>query len=183
MKKLPQWLLLNDRTEGVLVKSVLSMCMLLIMAACAGAGGNSMNKSLVAKVLLSSSNCGVMSKGASLSVVSSGDELDKVNPQLASFARKALGENFNTVFDSELVMQINMGMKPTGGYRLALAEDVSVSEDSWVNIGVKWNIPEKGAMLTQALTSPCMLVAIPKQKYVGIRILDQAGKIKLQTSM
>lgn len=142
-----------------------------------------MDKRLSAKVLLSSSNCGVMSKDASLSVITSGAELVKANTQLASMARKALGESFNTVFDRELVVQINMGLKSTGGYRLALTEDVYVSEDSWVNMGLKWNTPSKGAMLTQALTSPCLLVAIPKQEYRGIRIIDQAGKIHLQMSL
>jgi hypothetical protein len=182
MHKLSRFFLIKRKRDS-LVKMTLSLCLLLIMTACVGAGNNSMNKRLSARVLLSSSSCGVMEEGASLSIISSEEELAKGSPRLASLARKALGENFNTVFDREQVIQINMGLKRTGGYSLALTEDGTILEDNWANIGLRWNIPPKGAMLTQVLTSPCLLVAIPKQEYAGIRVVDQTGKIRLQMSL
>jgi len=153
--------------------------LLVMLAACAGAGNSSMKESLSVRLLMSSSHCGVMDKEAGLSIISSGNEMEKATSRIA---RDALGDSFNTVFDRELVIQINMGLKPTGGYSLALTEDVYISKDNWVVIGLRWNIPPKGAMLTQALTSPCLLVAIPKRKYEGISVIDQTGEIRLQMS-
>lgn len=164
------------------MKITFSLSLILIMTACVGSGNSSMNK-VTTRVLLSSPNCGVMNEDASLSIISSGDEFLKGKPRLANLTRKMLGKNYNMVFEHELVMLINMGLRRTGGYSLALTDDVYISEDNWAIVGLRWNIPQKGAMLTQSLTSPCLLVAISKRKYEGIRILDQTKKVQLQVTL
>ena len=70
-------------------------------------------------------------------------------------------------------MQIMMGRKSTGGYSLALSAAQTMMEDGWAVIPVQWNVPAEGMMLTQALTSPCLFIAIPRQQYRGIRIVDK----------
>lgn len=164
------------------LKHCLYLCMLVFISACAGAG-SVMNQNPLVTSLAVNANCGVMDKAASLSVIPSIDALATQSAELASLVKKSHGDNMDSIFEKDLVLQINMGMKSTGGYRLGLTGNGSVDEDDWLVLSIEWGIPAKGAMLTQAITSPCLLLATPMQAYKGIRVLDQTGKTRLKASL
>lgn len=165
------------------LKRCFYLCMLVFLSACAGAGSSTMNQNPVVTTLVSNANCGSMEKEASLSIIPSMDALATQAALLGSLERSSHGENMDAVFEKDLVLQINMGMKPTGGYRLGLTNNGRVDEDSWLVLSIVWGVPAKGTMLTQVITSPCLLLATPRQAYKGIRVLDQTGKTRLQLSL
>jgi len=86
-------------------------------------------------------------------------------------------------FNQSNLLKVNMGRQNTGGYWLKLASDhASINEDFLV-IRVDWHTPPKGVMLTQALTSPCLFIKLPKAGFKGIRVLDQKDNDKLSARL
>jgi hypothetical protein len=77
------------------------------------------------------------------------------------------------------VLLVAMGQKNTGGYAVDLADNEAVVEAGVLNISVQWREPRRGMMVTQALTSPCMLLRIPRVMFERIEIKDQSGATRL----
>jgi hypothetical protein len=64
-------------------------------------------------------------------------------------------------FDSEMVVGVFMGSRPTAGYSVMIT---SVSErDGALVVGYSERSPRPGAMTAQVLTFPYHLVAVPKR--------------------
>jgi hypothetical protein len=75
-----------------------------------------------------------------------------------------------------------MGIQKSGGYSLDLAEEASTVKDKTATIHVSWIQPEEGAFVTQALTSPCLLLKIEKGDYHTIQVKDQFGNIRITST-
>jgi hypothetical protein len=81
-------------------------------------------------------------------------------------------------FDAEHVVDIQMGQKPTGGYGIELAEPHATLNDGEALIRLRWIEAAPGAIVTQILTSPCLIIALPKGAYEKIAITDENGKVR-----
>ena len=81
-------------------------------------------------------------------------------------------------FDAEHVVDIQMGQKPTGGYGIELAETHATVSDGEALIRLRWIEPAAGAIVTQILTSPCLIIALPKGAYEKIAITDENGEVR-----
>jgi hypothetical protein len=77
------------------------------------------------------------------------------------------------------VLLVAMGQKNTGGYAVDLAADEAHIRQKVLQISVQWREPGKGMMVTQALTSPCLLLKLPKAQFERIEIKDQRGVVRL----
>ncbi len=155
---------------------------LMALSACAGSGHAPETERLAARQLLSSVHCAATSSQASLTVITTDQQLDRVLAGIARSSGHGVDDQFRSAFARDLIVLVSMGRKRTGGYSLGLA-DKALLQDGWAVLPVTWNIPAQGMMLTQALTSPCLLMAIPRQHYKGIRVLDQHGRVRLQTPL
>jgi hypothetical protein len=82
----------------------------------------------------------------------------------------------------EGVLLVAMGQKNTGGYSVDLANQEAVIDGGVLQVAVQWREPKKGMMVTQALTSPCLLLKIPNAEFDRIEIKDQSGAIRLSAS-
>jgi len=82
-------------------------------------------------------------------------------------------------FEREGVLLIRMGEKPSGGYALALSPERSCVRDRTAYVAVQWIEPQKGAMVTQALTRPYLLARMRKGEYQRIVVVDQHGHERL----
>ncbi len=166
-----------------ILKSLMTMFpVIMLLSACAGAGDEAVPSQIPIRVLFSSAHCAASAAKPSLSVLSSQRQWDESMMQLS----KISGHTDDTIrvsFTNEVVVQVNMGQKPTGGYSLKLAQEEAALDDGWVNIQLQWKQPAQGMMLTQALTSPCVMLALPRHDYQGIRVLDQTGKLRLETAL
>ena len=86
-------------------------------------------------------------------------------------------------FDAEHVVTIQMGQKPTGGYGIELADPYARFGTSESFIRLRWIEPAPGAIVTQILTSPCLIIALPKGAYEKIAITDENGNVREKISV
>ncbi len=76
-------------------------------------------------------------------------------------------------------LRLSMGQQPTGGYVVELADrDVRRVDGAW-ELHVVWREPGPDELVTQALTAPCLLLDVPWDEPVPLRILDQHGQDRL----
>jgi hypothetical protein len=78
------------------------------------------------------------------------------------------------------VLMIRMGEKPTGGYRLQLMADTAEVENRTALVPVRWIEPEKGAITTQAITYPYLMIRIPTGSFDRIAVVDQDGTVRFR---
>ncbi|UCD27336.1 MAG: protease complex subunit PrcB family protein [Planctomycetota bacterium] len=86
-------------------------------------------------------------------------------------------------FKRERVLLITMGQKPTGGYLLDLAKRSADVKSATAILPLVWFKPPPGAILPQVITSPCILLSLPKGDYSRIQVMDQTGRIRLQVNI
>jgi hypothetical protein len=83
-------------------------------------------------------------------------------------------------FSREGLLMVAMGQKPTGGYGLELNRKVAVVSDNAAVVSLSWIEPQKGAIVPQLITNPCLVIVLPKGSYSQIRLLDQNAHLRLQ---
>lgn len=72
---------------------------------------------------------------------------------------------------------VEMGMRPTGGYGLAVARAAELRDDTVV-LSATFVSPAPASIRTQALSSPCVLVQLPRGRYAAVEVLDQTGEVR-----
>ena len=80
-------------------------------------------------------------------------------------------------FKAHGALLIEMGRRSTGGYRLSLAERRLAVTGDRAQVQVAWNEPAAGAMVPQIITSPCLLLELPRGDFSAVQVVDQAGKV------
>lgn len=77
------------------------------------------------------------------------------------------------------VIAVYMGRKPTAGYQVSLASSAAkIGENNELTLFVTWIEPPLDALLAQVITSPCILVSIPKGNYSTIQVVDEGGRVR-----
>jgi hypothetical protein len=69
---------------------------------------------------------------------------------------------------------VEMGQRPTGGYGLAVSR-AAVLRGELLILSATFISPGPDRMVSQALTSPCVLVRLPPGRYSTVEVQDQAG--------
>lgn len=72
---------------------------------------------------------------------------------------------------------IEMGLRPTGGYSLAVASTAELRGERVV-LQATFFSPAAGSLRTQALSSPCVLVQLPAGRYATVEVRDPAGAVR-----
>jgi hypothetical protein len=72
---------------------------------------------------------------------------------------------------------IEMGMRPTGGYGIAVARQAVMKGDV-VILNATFVSPAPGSMRTQALSTPCVIVQLPPGRYATVEVQDQTGEVR-----
>lgn len=70
---------------------------------------------------------------------------------------------------------VEMGMRPTGGYGVAVARAAELRDDTVV-LSATFVSPPAASIRTQALSSPCVLVQLPRGRYAAVEVQDQMGE-------
>lgn len=166
-----------------IVKSLIKILpVMLLLSACAGVGDETMPEQLPLRVLFSSTNCTATEQAPSLAILSSQRQWQETMKQLGKISGHT-ESSIKVEFAHEQVLQINMGQKTTGGYSLNLIEGESNIQHGWAQIHLQWNKPAAGMMVTMALTSPCVMLALPRYDYQGFRVFDQSGQLRLEKAL
>lgn len=81
-------------------------------------------------------------------------------------------------FDKWVVAGAFLGRRPTAGYSIDLVRDEAVAKagDSWLVLDVVVNEPPEGAVTAQVLTSPYVLVRLPRGMWEGVHFRGADGK-------
>lgn len=72
---------------------------------------------------------------------------------------------------------IEMGQRPTGGYGLAVSR-AAVLRGELLILSATFVSPGPDGYVSQALTSPCVLVRLPPGRYSSVEVQDQAGAVR-----
>jgi len=86
-------------------------------------------------------------------------------------------------YDREGVLAIWMGRRPTGGYKIELASDKVSVKDGAAIVKVRWIEPSEKAVLTQAITSPCIMIKLTRAGFNRIQAVDQNGILRAETTL
>lgn len=81
------------------------------------------------------------------------------------------------------IVWICMGLKPSGGYALSLAAPVANVSAGVAMITVRWRQPRPGSVVTQQLTSPCLLLSLARDGFHTLQINDEAGRVRASLEM
>lgn len=76
-------------------------------------------------------------------------------------------------FDVYGVLLLEMGQRPTGGYDIDFVPSLSRVINKQAVIYISWNTPDKGVLLTQAMTSPFLMLKIYRADITSIVVVDQ----------
>lgn len=82
-------------------------------------------------------------------------------------------------FSDHGVLLIEMGRRRTGGYSLSLASNHLEVTGDRAQVHVAWIEPDDGAILPQIVTSPCLMLEIPRAGYSLVQVVDQSGIVRL----
>jgi hypothetical protein len=145
----------------------LAALLCLMLTACAVQETDELAGEVSVRALTSGLQCG-KGKGVTIVELDSSQELDARHSAL-------LPDDMASTFNSERVFVISMGLRPTAGYRLSLAHTRARLEHGVVKIPVTWHEPAGGAITAQVITQPCLIVALERRQYTGVRVVDQNG--------
>jgi len=90
-------------------------------------------------------------------------------------------ENFD--FKNYGILFVHMGRQPTGGYALEYVSGHAHISGKTATVVLKWITPDPDAMVTQAITHPCIMLKLPKTGFTRIEIIDQHGRLKAAIEM
>ena len=140
-----------------------------------GAAGTSAGESVAVTPVLASSVCGE-TDGPGLVWMEIRTDLLRTLDRFPNPGRNKISD---IDFGRFAVLGIFMGRCPTGGYRLALADSRARVQNSTAEVRVDWKTPAPGTMVTQMVTSPCLLVQMEKGGYTRIEVMDREGGARL----
>jgi hypothetical protein len=72
---------------------------------------------------------------------------------------------------------VEMGQRRTGGYGVAVSRS-AVLRGGLIILTATFVAPVEGRMVTQAFTSPCVLVRLPEGRYSSVEVQDQSGSVR-----
>ena len=86
-------------------------------------------------------------------------------------------------FNRSGVIVVYMGRHSTAGYQVGLASEAAEISDHNLTLLVSWVEPPVDALVAQVITSPCVLVSIPKGDYSVIRVVDEGDRIRASSKL
>lgn len=79
------------------------------------------------------------------------------------------------------VIVVEMGERPTAGYRLEVREGMSRIEEGTLILALDWLPPAPDAMVAQVVTAPCIVVGAPDGDYGRIEVRDNTLDLRAIT--
>lgn len=84
--------------------------------------------------------------------------------------------------DDHYLLLVSMGQQSSAGYSLTLLSTTAQLIDGVVSLQVAWNSPQADMMVAQVVTEPCLVLALKRQAYEGIQVVDSHGQLKMTLS-
>ncbi|MDH3716073.1 MAG: hypothetical protein OET44_19755 [Gammaproteobacteria bacterium] len=84
-------------------------------------------------------------------------------------------------FETDGLVLIELGRRPTAGYQMHLASQHMVLDKG--DGVITFSVDKPAGPAAQVITSPCLLVAVPRGGYRGVRALSTDTTISVQTDL
>jgi len=78
-------------------------------------------------------------------------------------------------FAQSVVVLVEMGERPTLGYRLGVAEAEAQMVEGHLEVVLEWREPPSDMMVGQMVTSPCLLLKLERGQYREVWFKDAQG--------
>ncbi len=101
---------------------------------------------------------------------------DRMNRRQIGGSAPEWAENFD--FKNYGILFVHMGRQSTGGYALEYVPGHAHISGKTATVVLNWITPDPEAMVTQAITQPCIMLKLPKTGFTRIEIIDQHGRLK-----
>lgn len=141
------------------------------------------DETLSGDILFASQMCNTPDKDPKLTLINDQQTLEQVYAQFQSNTLGAKHPVPNMNFERDTLLLIEMGEKPTGGYQVAYnyRQPIKQMKDH-LAVTVNWLEPDANTITVQMVTSPCVLIRLPKGDYPVIRIYDPNGQLRIDNS-
>lgn len=140
------------------------MLAIVLVAGCAVNRSATATGAPLARQVTESDHCGLTAPG--LVYIDSASDLDKLG-RLPS-GNLAMKKLRMVDLEKEHLVLVGLGQKPTGGYGLTLAS-AEIADDV-LELILEVRSPARGAMVPQALTTPCAIIAISPDDWAQLRV-------------
>ena len=146
------------------VRAVCLLVATLLASGCASSRSETAEGGPLARQITQSAHCGLTAPGHVH--LTSREEVQRLE---ALPGRNLSLETLKTVqFEREHIVLAAIGQKPTGGYSVTL--DSSEIRSGTLKLTVRVSEPAPGTMVTQALTTPCAVIAVTAKGWDDIQI-------------
>ena len=160
------------KSSGAFIRAAASLCLLLSAAGCGLMKTVPEPEDVRISEVRRSIHCGTEQRHAALSYVPTPEDW------LGWQADRGLQiVSADKLPDGPLLL-LEMGQRRTGGYFIEPKPDATIDRDRVMWLAGEWTRPGKDRMVTQMLTSPCVLLSIPPRDYRGFRIIDQNEELR-----
>ncbi|MGO1500241.1 MAG: protease complex subunit PrcB family protein [Marinobacter sp.] len=150
---------------GLPVVSLLAGCALLVGCASSDTAVEKLSEPLGRQVI-QSAHCGLTGPG--LAYVQTAERLQKLLELPTQ--NMAVQQLRQVNLDQEHLLFVTLGEKPTGGYSISLASASLENSENTLRLSMAVRSPAPGTMVTQAITSPCAVVAVRATDWSEIRV-------------
>ena len=140
------------------------------IAACDTLAPASKSTPIYAEVIFQSSQCRAETTAPRLEAVSNQQQLDSL---LREFNRHILGNEpapYLVDFRSTNTLLLEMGYRPTAGYRLSINEAMISVKNNEAVVLAQWDEPPEDSMQAQVITSPCAIFTLPRGDYSRVTV-------------
>lgn len=105
--------------------------------------------------------------------------LQSPGPQSQELQAKAIPPALDVEvnFDKEQAVVVALGQMPSPGYGISLDGADASLQDGVVNLPVKFSRPNPDALYAQVMTSPCLVLNLPKGDYTKVVAGDMTASV------
>jgi hypothetical protein len=160
---------------GAAVRACAALAAVVLLGAKGRCGAD---REVPVEVVVAASQCGGEGEGVTVRRLASDQELRgeaRAGDEIRGSARQQL-EDPAPDFEREAVLLVSMGQQRSAGYAVELARPVALVKDEVAGLQVNLRRPAPGAMTAQVLTSPCLVVKLPREGLAEVRVVDVDGK-------
>lgn len=122
------------------------------------------------KEVYASNQCALGQEG--VRVVETMAELNAIKAPRARFDAAAPAEA-GIDFEQHHLIVVAMGSQPSSGYGVVLADDKGEVRSGGVHLAIEFQRPSSDKVYAQMMTSPCLVVALPKGSYNQIIVRNK----------
>ena len=155
--------------------------MLWCLVGCSGISSQtSTNATIPIVVLLEADQCQAQGIVATAKWVRDVDHLDPI------LSHKIKVEHPDAIpwdSDTQGVLVIHMGRQPTGGYRLSLSVPTLAVQRGVGVVKVTRHRPAIGDIVSQVISSPCLVLQFPFKSLKTVRVQDQEGHLLAEVAV